>query len=106
MIYYSLIHPPKSSTPSQTILPVSKTKKFYLSLYFNINYLKHPFLIDVSIPDNDGVTPLQHARAHNFAEIAKILLEERKLKANFCLPPHPMLHLTRYINTLIGWEYK
>ena len=33
---------------------------------------------DVNIPDNDGVTPLQHARAHNFEEIEKILLEGRK----------------------------
>ncbi|MFJ8217450.1 ankyrin repeat domain-containing protein [Bacillus cereus] len=33
---------------------------------------------DVNIPDNDGVTPLEHARAHNFEEIKKILLEERK----------------------------
>lgn len=27
---------------------------------------------DVTIPDNDGVTPLEHARAHNFEEIEKI----------------------------------
>ncbi|OOR11350.1 hypothetical protein BW897_17935 [Bacillus cereus] len=33
---------------------------------------------DVNIPDNDGVTPLEHARAHNFEEIEKILLEGRK----------------------------
>ncbi|MGF9765392.1 ankyrin repeat domain-containing protein [Bacillus albus] len=33
---------------------------------------------DVTIPDNDGVTPLEHARAHNFEEIEKILLEGRK----------------------------
>lgn len=33
---------------------------------------------DVNIPDNDGVTPLEHARAHNFEEIEKILLEGHK----------------------------
>ncbi|MGH1287527.1 ankyrin repeat domain-containing protein [Bacillus toyonensis] len=33
---------------------------------------------DVNIPDNDGVTPLEHARAHNFEEIEKILVEGRK----------------------------
>ncbi len=33
---------------------------------------------DVNIPDNDGVTPLEHARVHNFEEIEKILLEGRK----------------------------
>ena len=33
---------------------------------------------DVNIPDNDGVAPLEHARAHNFAEIEKILLEGNK----------------------------
>ena len=33
---------------------------------------------DVNIPDNDGVTPLQHARSHNFEEIENILLEGRK----------------------------
>ncbi|MCC2326482.1 hypothetical protein CN556_20265 [Bacillus wiedmannii] len=33
---------------------------------------------DVNIPDNDGVTPLEHARAHTFEEIEKILLEGRK----------------------------
>ena len=33
---------------------------------------------DVNIPDNDGVTPLEHARAHHFEEIEKILLEGRK----------------------------
>ncbi|KPU58183.1 hypothetical protein COE81_27810 [Bacillus wiedmannii] len=33
---------------------------------------------DVNIPGNDGVTPLEHARAHNFEEIEKILLEGNK----------------------------
>ncbi|MFK2796470.1 ankyrin repeat domain-containing protein [Bacillus cereus] len=33
---------------------------------------------DVNIPDHDGVTPLEHARAHHFEEIEKILLEGRK----------------------------
>lgn len=33
---------------------------------------------DVNIPDNDGVTPLEHARAHHFEEIEKILLEGHK----------------------------
>lgn len=33
---------------------------------------------DINIPDNDGVTPLEHARAHHFKEIEKILLEEHK----------------------------
>lgn len=33
---------------------------------------------DVNIPDNDGVPPLQHARARNLEEIEKILLEERE----------------------------
>ncbi|HDX9710993.1 MULTISPECIES: ankyrin repeat domain-containing protein [Bacillus] len=33
---------------------------------------------DVNIPDNDGVTPLEHARAHHFEEIEKILLEGNK----------------------------
>lgn len=33
---------------------------------------------DVNIPDNDGVTPLEHAHAHNFEEIEKILVEGRK----------------------------
>ncbi|MFB5093080.1 ankyrin repeat domain-containing protein [Bacillus cereus] len=33
---------------------------------------------NVNIPDNDGVTPLEHARAHHFEEIEKILLEGRK----------------------------
>ncbi|MBJ8050780.1 ankyrin repeat domain-containing protein [Bacillus cereus] len=33
---------------------------------------------DVNIPDNDDVTPLQHARAHNFKEIEKILLATNK----------------------------
>ncbi|USK96353.1 ankyrin repeat domain-containing protein [Bacillus tropicus] len=33
---------------------------------------------DVNIPDNDGFTPLEHARAHNFEEIEKILIEGQK----------------------------
>lgn len=33
---------------------------------------------DINIPDNDGVTPLEHARAHHFEEIEKILLEGHK----------------------------
>ncbi|WP_025118079.1 ankyrin repeat domain-containing protein [Bacillus sp. H1m] len=33
---------------------------------------------DVNIPDNDGVTPLEHARTYHFEEIEKILLEGRK----------------------------
>ncbi|PFV71976.1 hypothetical protein COL05_27055 [Bacillus sp. AFS059628] len=33
---------------------------------------------DINIPDNDGVTPLEHARAHHFEEIEKILLEGNK----------------------------
>ncbi|NUC16466.1 ankyrin repeat domain-containing protein [Bacillus mycoides] len=33
---------------------------------------------DVNIPDNDGITPLQHARTHNFEEIEKILLATNK----------------------------
>lgn len=33
---------------------------------------------DVNIPDNDGVTPLEHARAHNFEEIERILVGGRK----------------------------
>ncbi|KFN03601.1 ankyrin repeat domain-containing protein [Bacillus clarus] len=33
---------------------------------------------DVNIPDHDGVTPLQHARTHNFKVIEKILLEVSK----------------------------
>ncbi len=30
---------------------------------------------NINIPDHDGVTPLQHARAHNFKEIEEILLQ-------------------------------
>ncbi|HDR7734941.1 ankyrin repeat domain-containing protein [Bacillus thuringiensis] len=33
---------------------------------------------DVNIPDHDGVTPLEHAHAHHFEEIEKILLKGRK----------------------------
>ena len=33
---------------------------------------------DINIPDNDGITPLEHARAHHFEEIEKILLEGHK----------------------------
>ncbi|PEK91157.1 ankyrin repeat domain-containing protein [Bacillus mycoides] len=33
---------------------------------------------DINIPDNDGITPLQHARTHNFEEIEKILLATNK----------------------------
>ncbi|MEC3468715.1 ankyrin repeat domain-containing protein [Bacillus tropicus] len=33
---------------------------------------------DVNIPDNDGFTPLEHARTHNFEEIEKILIEGQK----------------------------
>lgn len=30
---------------------------------------------NINIPDHDGITPLQHARAHNFKEIEEILLQ-------------------------------
>lgn len=30
---------------------------------------------NINIPDHDGVTPLQHARAHNFKEIEEILIQ-------------------------------
>lgn len=33
---------------------------------------------DVTIPDRDGVTPLQHAEGRNYGEIAKIIVAARK----------------------------
>lgn len=37
---------------------------------------------DINIPDHDGVTPLQHARAHKFKEIEEILLQAGAQKSN------------------------
>ncbi|MEN1939138.1 ankyrin repeat domain-containing protein [Paenibacillus sp. 102] len=37
---------------------------------------------DIHIPDHDGVTPLQHARAHKFKEIEGILLQASAQESN------------------------
>ncbi|MCI0763844.1 ankyrin repeat domain-containing protein [Bacillus sp. TL12] len=37
---------------------------------------------NINIPDHDGVTPLQHARAHNFKEIEEILIQAGAQKPN------------------------
>ncbi|MEY8349052.1 ankyrin repeat domain-containing protein [Bacillus cereus] len=37
---------------------------------------------NINIPDHDGVTPLQHARAHNFKEIEEILIQASAKESN------------------------
>lgn len=37
---------------------------------------------NISIPDHDDVTPLQHARAHNFKEIQEILIQAGAQESN------------------------